>query len=203
MSVLTRDLAIADVDPDELPALMTALIDDRDDKIFRRRTAEAEQSDHFLRLSRQRHSEVTRLRDQQAREGRIRRRYDSAVQELADLTARHAAEDRELRRLNTEKQEALKSQHDMELESMHTIWRTGEKGRFFNRTSSLLRTMRRQTVLLLNEHRYQEMRRAEVLANQQEEWETDQSHHCMTAARSRCCTRSTSTRWRCSCTRRT
>jgi hypothetical protein len=172
---------VTEIDPDHLPVLITALKEDRDDKICCHRADAAEQSDRFLHLSRQRYNEVTRLRDQQAREGRIRRRYDTAVQELNALQSRLADEEAEMKRLNTEKQEVLEAKQKAELESMQTIWRTPVKGRFFNRTSPLLRSMRQQTVLLLNDHRYQEIHQAEVLANRQEELETDLSHHSMRA----------------------
>jgi hypothetical protein len=181
LSVIRGDLSVEEVDPDQLPALIAALADARDDGVCRRRTDDAEHSDRLLHLARRRYREVARLREQRARAGRVRERYECAVRELSDLKARLASEDAELRRANGERREALEAQQGMELESLQGIWRTPEKGRFFNRTSPLLRAMRRQTVLLLNDHRYQEMRRAEVLANQQEELEVDQSHHSMNA----------------------
>jgi hypothetical protein len=178
-SVLIGELPVTEVDPDHLPSLIVALKDDRDDKIAHRRTDEAELSDRYLHLSRQRYNEVTRLRDQQAREGRIRLRYESAVEELNDVKAKFEMEDQEMREANARKRAELREKQEHELQQLREIWRKPEKGKFFNRTSSLLRGMRRQTILLLNDHRYDDMRRSDILANMREEWETDWSHHVM------------------------
>jgi hypothetical protein len=175
-SVLNGDLPVPEVDPDQLPALIAALKDDRDEKIGRHWTDNTERSDQLLHLSRQRSNEVARLRDQQAREGRIRQRCDCAVQELSDLQAQLSGEEEEMRRANAEKRAELEARQGAELEAMQNVWRTAAKGRFLNRSSSLLRELRCRSILLLNAHRSQEIQESEAQADGQEAREIGRSH---------------------------
>lgn len=169
------------VDPNHFPELITALKVDRDDKIAHRKRDEAEVSDHYLHFARQRYNEWQREHAQQIREAEVTERYRRAKQDLADLKAQFQLEEERLREEHEEKQRELLERQEQEFEQLREQWRQPEKERAFNRTSGQLRALRKQAILLLNDHRYSEMRQVQKLADKQEAFETDQNYRLMEA----------------------
>ena len=169
------------VDPQQLPDLITALKNDRDNKICHRKRDEAEVSDRYLHFARQRYNEWQREHAQQIREAEVTERYKRAKKDLADLKAQFELEEVKLREENEQKQQELLERQEAELEQLREQWRQPEKERAFNRTSGQLRALRKQAILLLNDHRYSEMRQVQKLADKQEAYETDQNYRLMEA----------------------
>jgi hypothetical protein len=179
--VISGTQDVADIDPAHLPALIGALKEDRDDKICHHRADEAEDSDRALHKTRQFYNNWQRDNFQRLRVGEIRARHEQAVNDLAERLRKRAAKDEAMRLANAQRREALLARQADELAELRENWRTPAKVKFFNRTSPALRALRLQSILLLNDHRYPEMRAVDRLADAQEDWETDLSHHTMNA----------------------
>lgn len=179
--VLSGEITVEQIDTEYLGPLVNALKTDRDDKISHRKPDEAQISDQYLCLVRQRYNDWQRDNAQHMREGQIRERYRKAKQDLDDLKERFKQEDQAMREENYAKQQELVAKQQDELDRLREEWRTENKSRKYNRTSGQLKSMRRQAILLLNDHRYNEMKMVEKMADAQEAKERDEHYRSMNA----------------------
>ncbi|OHT17452.1 hypothetical protein TRFO_12423 [Tritrichomonas foetus] len=180
-SIVKGQKSIDRVQPRYLSQLIDALKEDRDEKIARRKPDEAEVSDSYLVIARHLYNEHAKAQAQQQRESEMRERLAIALEDLEALKNQFALEEAEINSEQEAKVMELLDKQAKEDAEFRESWRTPRKLRIYNRTSNQLRSLRTQTILLLNARMYPEMRQVDRLAKKQEEIETIENYHTMNA----------------------
>ena len=165
-----------------IPDLVSTLRARRDSEVASGRFNASEVSDLAFRRAQDLQDSRLKTDAQRRRCGAFKRRLKEAQRDYSDLVKRIAALEQTLQDQLAAEREQLTSRQAAEVEELTAEWDTPAKARRYNRSSNLLRQMRTQAILLLNSHRYEEMRvverRADALQareerQMQERMETD------------------------------
>jgi hypothetical protein len=180
-SVCSGTTQLGDLDPEVLGQLIPHLKMNLDVQIRQRRTDDAEKADQYLHLARHLYDKAQRDLARKYRVTDLERRLERAKEELTELTSRLASEEAQMREDHLDSQNSLIERQQAELAHVKEQWHRPAKAQFFNRTSSHLRGLRIQAVLLFNDHRYNEMRTVEKQAEAEEAHEADECAREMNA----------------------
>lgn len=161
------------------PDLIVALKQQRDFLISYDLYTNSEECDRALKEVTRLNEQYLKQRTQKEIQSEIKQRLSKAKKELAEIEEKSKKIEKNLEAsLQASLDQALE-RHQQEIEAYNQEWETEEKLRLYNRTSPQLRVLRTQALLLLNTHRYEEMRVVESQANKLEQQEADNSHLAM------------------------
>lgn len=180
-NVISGQTPIKKVPPQQLPQLITALKEARDERISKRKADEASVCDNYLLMARFEFNESTKNNLHKQKEEELKQRIAIAQQDYCILRNQLDLEDAQQASIDENKViELLDRQQDDDFK-FRNVWRSDQKLRTYNRTSNQLRSLRTQTILLLNARRYDEMKQVDNMARKQEEIETRENYLQMTA----------------------
>ena len=148
-----------------IPDLVHTLRARRDNEVATGRFNASEISDLAFRRAQDLQDTRRKTTAQRQRCGTFKRRLREAQHDYADLCARIAKLEQTLQEQLKSEREQLAERQAAEVEEVTAEWDKPEKARRYNRSSNMLRQLRTQAILLLNSHRYEEMRQVEKRAD--------------------------------------
>lgn len=181
LSVICGETPVEKVPPSNLPQLISGLREARDERISRRKPDEAEVCDSCLLIARHTYNEHMKVVAQKNKMEEIKNRLQVAKEDLANLRDQIDLEDAQQASTNENQVMELLDRQQADDEEFRNTWRSPKKLRIYNRTSNQLRSLKTQTILLLNARKYSEMRQVDRLAKKQEEMETADNYQLMNA----------------------
>ncbi|KAK8881720.1 hypothetical protein M9Y10_004480 [Tritrichomonas musculus] len=179
LSVICGETPVEKVPPTQLPQLISGLKEARDERISRRKPDEAEVCDSYLLIARHAYNEHMKVVAQQTRSEKIRKRLEQAKEDLESLRDNIDLEEAKQASVNENQVMDLLDRQQADDDEFRKSWRSPQKLRIYNRTSNQLRSLKTQTILLLNARKYNEMRQVDRLAKKQEEIETEANYQQM------------------------
>lgn len=167
------------VDITLFPQLVLALKQQRDFLLSLNLYQDSEQYDKALHRVIRMGEDYIKLSVQRSVQQGLKARLANAKREMDDIQ-KMAKKQLDNMELKLEKQRNdLTQRHQKEIEDFNADWDTEKKQRLYNRTSNTLRGLRKQAILLLNQHRYEEMKVVEQEADKLEREECIQSSQLM------------------------
>lgn len=181
LSVITGETPIEKVPPSNLLQLISGLREARDERISRRKPDEAEVCDSCLLRARHAYNEHVKSVAQKNKIKEIEDRLKVAKDDLENLRDQIDLEDAQQASTNENQVMDLLDRQQADDDEFRKTWRSQKKLRIYNRTSNQLRSLKTQTILLLNARKYSEMRQVDRLAKKQEEIETADNYQQYTS----------------------
>lgn len=131
----------------------------------------AQTAEGRLTYVKQRATEALKVEARDHMQASLRTRIEKACADYQELAKQIDGQEAEMKRQFAQQTEELRAKHERELQEFDNSWTTPEKERGYNRTSGSLKELRRQAALLLKDHRFQESRKVDALADNLEKEE--------------------------------
>lgn len=172
---------ISDCPTYQLPDLIGRLNDLHDNLIAEGEFDASEVADIATKRTKELLSQRMKVNALNDRKEYIQQRLAQAKTELKDLERQIAAQERNMNIKLKRQTMHLQAKQNEEVEDFIKEWESPEHQRRYNRSSPFLRDLRAQEKLLLNDHRYDEMRSVKRRADDIEQKEIDSNYRRMEA----------------------
>ncbi|KAK8852567.1 hypothetical protein M9Y10_017555 [Tritrichomonas musculus] len=103
----------------------------------------------------------------------LQQRIDEANQQLIELEQRVKNTMASLKNENQNNLDKLRQKHDQEIDVFISKWQSKKYTKQFSRASTALRSLRAQSILLMNQKRFDELRKTDQIASNLEKEETE------------------------------
>lgn len=151
----------------------------RDEHLRNRDVKEGEHAEAIICLiqDNRKNSIKSSIAEEKAKE--LQQRIDEANQQLTELEERVQNTMQSLKTENQNNLDKLRQKHDKEMESFTSKWQSSRYTKRFSRASTALRTLRVQSILLMNQKRFDELRKTDKIASRLEKEETEEMSRAM------------------------
>lgn len=164
-SVLNGEQTIESVPFKDLPNLIQALKEDRDNKIIHKNNTAAEKSDEILFSARQCYNKKMKENALEVRIAKIDERISNAKKKLSETKRNNLIKSEKLEELHKKQIHELGQRQMHETEQLRNSWNSIKYQRMFNKPSPELRTLQLQATLLQRDRtRQQEQIKAQKQA---------------------------------------
>lgn len=109
----------------------------------------------------------------------LQKRIDEANQQLTELEERVQNTMKSLKTENQNNLDKLRQNHEKEMNSFTSKWQSSRYTKRFTRASTALRSLRVQSILLMNQKRFDELRKTDKIASKLEKEETEEMSRAM------------------------
>ena len=162
------------LEPEDVNPVVDYLERYRDQCLLTHKISECERADSIIQEIHKRR--ISNIKDQFASERAVdlRARLNEANMQLDDLESRIKGTLDSLQSENQRNLDKLAKKHDQELSNFVSKWQSQKQLNKYARASNALRQLRAQSILLMNQKRFDEHRKTDKMATNMEKVETEQ-----------------------------
>ncbi|OHT13973.1 hypothetical protein TRFO_15744 [Tritrichomonas foetus] len=167
-----EDISI--VEPPDVVNVVSYLSEYRDKHLKNHNVNEGERTENIIQKLQQERKNSIKSQIAQERAADIQKRLNEANDQLNNLQQRVNGTLESLQIENQRNLDKLSKKHQTEMDNFLSKWQSERNMKKYARASTALRQIRAQSILLMNQKRFDELRKADMLASNLEKIETEE-----------------------------